>query len=191
MFGSSAVLGRECTECIFIKAFSLSTAATERTVKLQSIKPKQRDKWRLYTLYTWGQLLIRWYWRHELYYHNSSCLDDRMQVMSCVCTCVCLTPQYLVSLNICGGSGFPVAGLDSSGTFSLIHFLLASLAAMSHSSNSILLAARKPITSCCCFLICVRVDEKRWQRGKLSVKHDSAVWGNTRASVHHAVMSLV
>lgn len=88
MFGSSAVLGRECTECIFIKAFSLSTAATERTVKLQSINPKQRDKWRLYTLYTWGQLLIRWSWRHELYYHNSSCLDDRMQIISCVCTCV-------------------------------------------------------------------------------------------------------
>lgn len=68
---------------------------------------------------------------------------------------VCLTPQYWLSLNICGGRGFPVVGLDSSGTFSLIHFLLASLAAMSHSSNSILLAARKPITSCCCFLICV------------------------------------
>lgn len=161
MFGSSAVLGRECTECIFIKAFSLSTAATERTVKLQSINPKQRDKWCLYTLYTWGQLLIRWSWRHELYYHNSSCLDDRMQIISCVCTCVSY-PAIFGFIKYLWGERVPVAGLDSSGTFSLIHFLLASLAAMSHSSNSILLAARKPITSCCCFLICVRVDEKRW-----------------------------
>lgn len=83
---------------------------------------------------------------------------------------VCLTPQYLLSLNICGGRGFPVAGLDSSGTFSLIHFLLPSCAAMSHSSNSILFAARKPFTSCCCFFICVRGRRKRVTRGKLSVR---------------------
>lgn len=79
-----------------------------------------------------------------------------------------LTPQYVLSLNICGGSGFPVTGLESSGTFSLIHFRLASLAAMSHSSYSILLAARKPITSCCCFLIC--------EEGRYMLIW--AVWGN-------------
>lgn len=78
---------------------------------------------------------------------NNTIINQSMHVF--------LTPQYWLSLKICGGRGFPVAGLDSSGTFSLIHFLLASLAAMSHSSYSILLAARKPITSCCCFLICV------------------------------------
>lgn len=110
-------------------------------------------------------------------------------IIQSICVHVSLTPQYLLSLNICGGRGFPVAGLDSSGTFSLIHFLLASLAAMSHSSNSILLAARKPITSCCCFLICVR----RGTEGKLSVRHvlTSASQGNIRASVHHTVISLL
>lgn len=90
--------------------------------------------------------------------------------MRSICLQECLTPQYLLSLNICGGRGFPVAGLASSGTFSLIHFLLASFAAMSHSSNSILLAARKPITSCCCFLICVWGRAERMTEGKLSVK---------------------
>jgi len=82
--------------------------------------------------------------------------------------CAFLTPQYLLSLNICGGRGFPTAGLDSSGIFSRIHFLLASLAAMSHSSNSILFAARKPITSCCCFLICMW---GRWERMQIKLPH--------------------
>lgn len=65
-----------------------------------------------------------------------------------------LTPRYRLSLKSRGGRGFPLAGRLSSGTFSRIHFRFSSLAAISFSSNSILLASKKPNTSCCCFLIC-------------------------------------
>lgn len=106
-----------------------------------------------------------------------------MWVIIIQCTCFYPTPQYLSSLNICGGRGFPVVGRESSGTFSRIHFRLASLAAMSHSSKPILLAARKPITSCCCFLICGWVEGhfRVWKKGSgglVMCLLRRAIWGN-------------
>ena len=49
--------------------------------------------------------------------------------------------------------------VDFSGTFSLIHFQLSSLAAISFSSNPTLLASKKPSASCCFFLITVEPEE--------------------------------
>lgn len=100
-------------------------------------------------------------YRLKVQYQDCTVKQRQIYVYVSEYWCLGLTPQYRSSLKICGGRGFPVVGLDSSGTFSRIHFLFSSLLAISHSSNWILLTSKKPMTSCCCFLIC----EIQWGGG--------------------------